>query len=451
MKTAKKADNVDSAVIKEFKKEVASLRKENSDLKLLVSSKRFRLASKMGDSFNSFFPLNSRRRKAAKGAMRYVGKLNSAKQRRSLQPILNEIRSLSKGYDKVMVINSIPWDVELKQRPHHLASEFSKLGYFVVFLECTNYLHDLRKISPSLITVNNPQMLDAFKGTDQQVYFMQLSTIASISVEDIMHFKKSIGMNVIYDYIDELHEDISGDLYHQRLIWNALPKIKPAAVVVTSDVLLEQIKEHYNGSNVVVAKNAVNVAHFDYTVHKNIKPPKDLQKILDKKNPTVGYYGAIAPWIDYDMLNNLARKRPDLEFVYVGLDYGEGLKSLELLPNVHYLGPKDYYDLPKYSLFFDCVMIPFVKGEIAKATSPVKLFEYMAAGVPTVCTRDLKECEGYDYVFMSKDDAEFETNIGLAITNHKNPKARAKLLEQAKEHTWEQRAKVIDAGLVKAR
>lgn len=446
-KTSKSKDSITKSVIDELKKENAELRKENSDLKLLVSSRRFRFANKVGDSFNSFFPINTRRRQAAKGVMQYVSKLNNAKQRRALQPLFRELKALSKDYDRVMVINSIPWDVELKQRPHHLATEFSKLGYFVVFLECTNYLHDLRKISPSLVTINNPQLLDAFKGTGQKTFFMQLSTIASISVEDIMRLKRNVGIEVIYDYIDELHEDISGDLYHQRLIWNALPKIKPALVVVTSDVLLEQIQAHYTDSEIVIAKNAVNIAHFDYIKHKDIQPPKDLKKILDTKKPIVGYYGAIAPWLDYGMLNNLARKRSDLEFVYVGLDYGDALKNLELLPNVHYLGPKDYNDLPKYSLFFDCVTIPFVQGEIAKATSPVKLFEYMAAGVPTVCTRDLKECEGYEHVLMSKDDAEFEKNVDLAVASRKLPEARAKLLEQAKEHTWEQRAKSMDEVL----
>ena len=448
MTETKKVENL---TLDELRIENETLRKENADLKLLVSSRRFRFANRVGDSFNSIFPIGTRRREVVKGAIGYVGRINSAKQRRALKPLYDEIKEISKGFDNVMIINSIPWDVELKQRPHHLATEFAKLGYFVVFLECTNYQHNLRKIDSSLITINNPQLLDAFRGTGKNTYFMQLSTIASISVDEILQLKKNIGMEVICDYIDELHEDISGDLYHQRLIWNSLPKIKPVLVTVTSDVLLEQIEQHYTGSEIVVAKNAVNIAHFDYVKHKNIAPAKDLKKILATKRPVVGYYGAIAPWLDYNMLNNLARKRPDLEFVYVGLDYGDALKNLELLPNVHYLGPKDYTDLPKYSLFFDCVMIPFVQGEIAKATSPVKLFEYMAAGVPTVCTRDLKECEGYDYVFMSKDDAEFETNIGFAITNHKNPKARAKLLEQAKKHTWKQRAKVIDAGLVKAR
>ncbi|MDO5343399.1 MAG: glycosyltransferase [Candidatus Saccharibacteria bacterium] len=446
-KSAKQGVDKAQAEIDELKREKAALERENAELKLLVSSKRFRLADKMGNAFNSLFPVSSKRRAAVKGVARQAKKLSGARRRRVLRPLMKELQSLSAGFDRVMVVNSIPWDVELKQRPHHLAVEFAKLGYFVVFLECTNYLHNLRKINDSLVTINNPELLDSFRGLGKEVYFMQLSTIASISVEDILRFEKTVGMKVIYDYIDELHEDISGDLYHQRLIWNALPKIKPALVTVTSDVLLEQVKEHYTGSKIVVAKNAVNIDHFDFKQHSKAKPAKDFKKILANERPVVGYYGAIAPWIDYDMLNTLARKRSDIEFVYIGIDYGDALKHLELLPNVHYLGPKDYNDLASYSLFFDCAIIPFVRGEIAKATSPVKLFEYMAAGVPTVCTRDLQECRGYEYVFMSKDNKEFEANIDKAIIARKSIKARAALLKQAQGHTWTQRAKDIHEGL----
>lgn len=447
MKSTKKQDD-SQAVIQDLQQEKAALMRENAELKLLVSSKRFRLANKMGDSFNSLFPVSSKRRAIVKSAARQVSKINGARRRRTLNPLIKELKSLSSGFDKIIVVNSIPWDVELKQRPHHLAVEFSRLGYFVVFLECTNYLHNLRSIDSSLVTINNPELLEAFKGSKKDVYFMQLSTIASISVEDILRLEKTIGMKVIYDYIDELHEDISGDLYHQRLIWNALPKIKPVLVTVTSDVLLEQVKEHYTGSKIVVAKNAVNIDHFNFKKHSKVKPMKDLQKILARNHPVVGYYGAIAPWIDYGMLNSLAKKRSDLEFVYIGIDYGDSLKHLDMLPNVHYLGPKDYSDLAKYSLFFDCAIIPFVRGEIAKATSPVKLFEYMAAGVPTVCTRDLKECEGYENVFMSKDNVQFEKNIDKAVKARKDSDARGSLLKQAQKHTWTQRAKDIHRGLV---
>ena len=92
-------------------------------------------------------------------------------------------------------------------------------------------------------------------------------------------------------------------------------------------------------------------------------------------------------------------------------------------------------------------MIPFKKCEIAKATSPVKLFEYMAAGLPTVCTRDLQECKGYKFVYMANDDAEFESDLVRAIEDYKENKNRKVLLSQAKDNTWARRVEVIDEQL----
>ena len=403
------------ANIDDLTRENNELRRENNDLKRILSSKRFRIANKIGNTFNSFFPIGTKRRQAIKTAMRGATKINSAKQKRILRPLINTITAMSSNKKNVMIINSIPWNVELKQRPHHLAIEFSKLGYFVVFLECTNKINHFRKINDSFITTNDPKLLDAFKGTEKNIYFMQLSTIPSISIDEIMRLKKVINMQVIYDYIDEIHEDISGDLYHQKLIWNSLDRIDPILITVTADRLFKQIRNHYDKTKILISKNAVDVAHFNPHSSMNTSSPRDMKQILNTGQPVVGYYGAIAPWLDYELLNKLAKKRQDLQFVYIGLDYGDALKELKQFPNVHYLGPKEYDDLPKYSHCFNCAIIPFVTGEIAKATSPVKLFEYMAAGLPTICTKDLEECKGYDYIYISKNNTEFEKNIDKAI------------------------------------
>ena len=148
-----------------------------------------------------------------------------------------------------------------------------------------------------------------------------------------------------------------------------------------------------------------------------------------------------------DYYTRYIRSHPEWEFVYLGVDYNGAAVELVNEKNVHNLGAKNYEQLPKYAHFFDCAMIPFKRGAIAKATSPVKLFEYMASGLPTVCTRDLQECEGYKYVYMSKNDKDFGQNIGKAIEDHKNSSAREMLLKQAEENTWAKRVKIIAENL----
>jgi glycosyltransferase involved in cell wall biosynthesis len=138
-----------------------------------------------------------------------------------------------------------------------------------------------------------------------------------------------------------------------------------------------------------------------------------------------------------------------MEFVFIGPDYMNGISKLKDGHNVHKLGTKPYKQLPGYAAHFDCAIIPFQRGEIAKSTSPVKLFEYMAMGLPTVCTADLRECEGYEHVLISKDYEEFESNLDKAIELRKDPLVRTALIEQAKQNTWKARAKAINEAFLR--
>jgi glycosyltransferase involved in cell wall biosynthesis len=253
-----------------------------------------------------------------------------------------------------------------------------------------------------------------------------------------------IGKNLklIYEYIDEIDENISPDTHRLQVFYDNLKKNLPILVLASSKKLMcDLIDDKFPKNRLLLSENAVNVNDFDYTVIGEPHIPDDFTKIINSGKPIVGYYGALATWLDAELMNSLAKKRKDLEFVYIGPDYGGGLKKFKRLANTHFLGTKNYRILPNYALYFDCAIIPFQLGEIAKATSPVKLFEYMAMGLPTVGTRDLMELKGYKYVYVSKNATDFERKIDQAIADKKNPESRKALLSQAKNNTWEQRAK----------
>ena len=205
---------------------------------------------------------------------------------------------------------------------------------------------------------------------------------------------------------------------------------------------------HFGERIVLMSKNAVNVEDFDYKNFENVDAPSDMQKVIQNNKPIVGYYGALAPWLDYDLIADAARENPQFDFVLIGVNYQDALKRLDLsIPNIYYLGPKNYNELPKYSSHFNCAIIPFNEGEIAKGTSPVKLFEYMAMGLPTVGTKDLDECRGYEYVYLAQNRKDFSEKIVKAIDVHKKNSVREKLLKQAEDNSWEKRADDILARL----
>lgn len=422
------------------------LRRENKYLKKLTNSKRFKFAEKIATSYNGIFPKNTKRRDAVESVGRAGKKVLDARQNRRDRKISKKIIELAKDYNKVIVLNSVPWDLKLKQRPHHLADEFSKLGFFVVYLEYDNTLASFRKVRENLVTVNSEKFLYKLPEVVEKCYFLSPNNMPTKYTT--LKAMVDAGYKFIYDYLDEFHEDISGDLSIQMEVWDKLKNLKPALCLATAQRLYDDLKKHLGGKQkVVMARNAVDVLHFDFEKNKDLAMPGDMREIVKMKKPVVGFYGALAPWIDFDMLNDLAARRPEWEFVYLGVDYNNAAAGLKTGKNVHNLGAKNYESLPKYAKYFDCAVIPFRQGEIAKATSPVKLFEYMAAGLPTVCTRDLDECKGYEYVYMSKNDAEFEKNIELAIQDHKDIEKRKVLLLQAEENTWAKRAQVISENL----
>lgn len=424
----------------EIAEELKRLRMENAELKKLVNSKRFKFAEKLATKYNAAFPVATKRRKLASAFLRKFSSISAEYTKKLDKKSINELRKAVKNYDKIFVISSIDWDTKLRQRPHHLAEAFTKLGFFVVYLEKDNKSCRLRKIKKNLVTINDRKYLDGIL-LNKKGWFLTNNLLASKEEFDWAHRQ---GFSLVYDYLDAFDESIKNNLIHQLEVWELLPKIKPKLILATAQNLYNHAVSHMGSSKgILFAPNAVNADHFDFTKNTNAAPPVDLTSIIFKKHPIIGFYGALAPWIDFNLLNDTARNHPEWEFVYIGFDYGGAAAELEKLPNVHNLGHKNYEELPSYSIHFDCAIIPFKTGEIAKSTSPVKLFEYMAAGLPVVCTKDLIECSGYDYVYMSKNFSDFQLNIKRAITAHKKLSIRKALLLEAKGHTWQKCAKNI--------
>ena len=102
--------------------------------------------------------------------------------------------------------------------------------------------------------------------------------------------------------------------------------------------------------------------------------------------PVVGYVGEVGPWFDTASVARLARERPSWSVVLVGPVTHPSPGDLLSLPNVHALGPVGYDQVPAFLAHFDCGLVPFVLSPLTHAMDPVKLYEYLAAGLPVVST-----------------------------------------------------------------
>ena len=412
------------------------LKIENDSMKKILSSKRFMAAEKIANSYNAVFPEGTKRRKVVKLGIKPAIKIMQSKSRR----LTKKLNRICKDRKKVVVIHSIVWNAPLKQRPHHLAKCLAEANrdVMIVYFEPDEQLKTFRKINDNLVTTNSWEAIFGLN-TDGNKYFF-FNNVSNMPFE-LVEKISGAGYKIVYEYIDEFHEDVAGSLVNQLETWDRLPKMKPCLVLASANKLFKEAKEHFKDTKVILSRNAVNVEDFDYRRYISGEAPSDLAKILKDGKPIVGYYGALAHWLDYDLISYLARKNRNLNVVLLGVNYQNALGKLDQsINNIYYLGPKKYDELALYSSHFNCAIIPFKTGQIAKGTSPVKLFEYMAMGLPTIGTRDLDECKGYEYVYLAKDKDDFSELIKKAIKEHGDEKVRARLLEEANDNSWYSRA-----------
>ena len=154
------------------------------------------------------------------------------------------------------------------------------------------------------------------------------------------------------------------------------------------------------------------------------------------------YYGALAKWFDYDLIKKLAHTNK-YSIVLFGIKYDESFdENLSNEKNIYFMGPRDYKVLKEYARCADVLTIPFVINNITLATSPVKIFEYMALLKPIVTT-DMPECRKYKSVLIGHNHEEFIKKIDEAL-KLKNAKKYITLLDkEAKENDWSKKAKAI--------
>jgi glycosyltransferase involved in cell wall biosynthesis len=151
--------------------------------------------------------------------------------------------------------------------------------------------------------------------------------------------------------------------------------------VIVSSERLYQAKKPYN-KNTFLVTHGVDVAHFRKACDPHISVPEEMKRL---RRPLIGYFGLIADWVDLDLIRFLALSRPAYSFVLIG-KVTTDVKVFDGVGNVHLLGQRSYETLPGYVKAFDVAILPLVMNELTIAANPLKLREYLAAGLPVVST-----------------------------------------------------------------
>lgn len=166
--------------------------------------------------------------------------------------------------------------------------------------------------------------------------------------------------------------------------------LKKADVVLTSAEYLYHDKLKFN-PNTHLVTHGVDYEYFSKVLYSEIPIADDIGKI---KRPIIGFFGLIHEWIDIDLIVKIAATHPDWSIVLIG----KACVSLERFTgydNIHLFGQKSYDRLVNYCKVFDLGLIPFLVNQMTLNVNPIKLREYLAAGIPVVST-PLPEVKRYD-------------------------------------------------------
>ncbi len=343
-------------------------------------------------------------------------------------------------YPKFYYAPTVAWDIPLFQRPQHMAINISMRNYLFLFFEPEfKRKNKVRIIKKDLFVLNNwNEIYDSIDGG----FLILPSTNSNIDVDNLMKLKAK-KVKIIYDYIDEIHDDIAKGAHFQLNRHKRLKEFCDIALAV-SERLRSEAVDILGGDRVLYLPNGCDYNHFHIQKDKNKIPPV-LKELVEQQKPVIGYYGALAKWIDFDVINFMAEKRQDWIFLIIGVDYDGSLKKLNKnLKNIVVLGPVDYKILPYYAIWFDVGIIPFVRGRIAMATSPIKLFEYMAMNKVTVCSGSLIDCKKYRTPLIAEGKEDFLKKVEKAIELSEDKEFIRSIDKEARENTWDRR---IDALL----
>ena len=248
---------------------------------------------------------------------------------------------------------------------------------------------------------------------------------------------------VIYDCMDEL-----------SLFKGANPQLcnletelfSRADVVFTGGVSLYKAKRSQH-NNIYCFPSSIDIKHFEQARDGSLPEPDDQKNI---PHPRLGFFGVLDERLDIELLGELASARPDWHIVLIGPVVKIDPQHLPKNENIHYLGMKDYKDLPAYLSGWDVALLPFALNDSTRYISPTKTPEYLAGGKPVVSTpiQDVVQVYGEkQFVSIAGDADDFVDAIQHILSEgipHEQLLERdAFLAEMSWDYTWSSMAALI--------
>ena len=351
----------------------------------------------------------------------------------------------------IVCLSHLRWNF-VYQRPQHLLTRFAKKSRVFIWEEpiydATCSYYDIIQQPDENIWIVVPHLE---RGTSEaETILAQKSLLndlmASLNINNYLlwyyspmaldftdHLK---GQVVVYDCMDELS---NFKFASPRLKSNEARLFKMADIVFTGGHHLYAAKKHQH-HNIHPFPSSIDKAHF-FQARKSLPQPADQKNIAF---PRIGFYGVVDERFNLQLLQEVASAMPQWQMVILGPVVKIDPAILPKNSNIHYLGGKDYKELPRYLAGWDIAMMPFAINESTTFISPTKTPEYLAGGKPVISSsiRDVVVPYGEQNLVHIADTAEDFIKAAKAILATKNNeewlrKTDAFLADISWDKTWD--------------
>jgi UDP-galactopyranose mutase len=351
---------------------------------------------------------------------------------RHLMNLLNSIPQLPDNSllenAPLICFSHLRWDFVL-QRPQHLMERFGRerqVFFFEEFIPTDHHLPylEIHPFEGTSVKAVRPRVPHSWNVTERESALRSMLDDLIIlhgGKRPVLWFYTPLmfafarhvdAVAVVYDCMDEL----ANFKFAPENLRDAEKELMANAdLVFTGGLSLYDAKRGQH-DNIHPFPSGVDTDHFRSARTSRLEEPADQAGI---PHPRLGYYGVIDERLDLELIRSVALARPDLSFVFLGPILKISPEDLPRSGNIHYLGRKDYSELPAYLAGWQAALMPFALNDATRFISPTKTPEYLAAGRPVVGTKIVDVVRGYGDVpgvFLAEGPEAFVAACAEALT-----------------------------------
>jgi glycosyltransferase involved in cell wall biosynthesis len=382
------------------------------------------------------------------------------------------------GGRDVVCVGFNDWDNEVWTNQHHLMSRLANSGSRVLFIESLGLRQpslgsgrDLRRIVRRLrrglsrprasegVTVLSPLVLPWHSDPFVRRINARLLRIRVEMVVDRLAFQRPVLWGyvpqaellvdtldpalVIYHCVDDIASQAGIDALSFRASEERFAR-RADLVIASAPMLAERMRRF--SQKVLLAPNVADTASFSGALDPG---PVD-EALAALSEPRIVFVGAVAAKkLDFDLLLGIARARPSWSLALIGpIGLGDpetDVSELAREPNIYVLGPREHRDLPAALRAAAIGLIPYRRSPLTESIFPMKVYEYLSAGLPVVAS-GLPSLEGIaDVALVDGADAAVQA-IERALAEDTLDRRRARSAA-VHGHSWETRLDEIRAAL----